>query len=392
MPITTTGELIGWAQERIPCSGINDLLMVSSLVLEENGKRIAIVTLDLLAVDFAEADAIRTRVASAIGVQPEEVLVAASHTHSGPASIDICSMGKNQELSNEIIQKADHCARDAANSLANASVRTAFTAFSNNANRRKRNWLGRTVIGVNLKGPVDQQLSCASIENTHSKILIVCYGCHPVINATSIESADYVAGIRQAASSAGFTGVLFLTGALGDVNPYDRESHTSLVGAGIAPALDFGRRIGQSALSALSRGEVDPTPQIVSASSTLDVSLPSFQGKDLSRSLIVQSFAFGRFALVSFPGEIFAQSSVDLRRMTSSGNLAVISCANGYVGYIPPRVEYAKGGYEILGAPRLLGYRVPAGLAEELQSIAARLIMSRPQGQMIVTSDSGQSS
>jgi neutral ceramidase len=376
-PITTSGELIGWGPERVPCSGINDPLMISSLVLEENGKRIVIVTLDLLAVDFTEADAIRNRVASATGVEPEEVLVAASHTHSGPASIDICSMGKNQELTSEIIQKAQQCAADAANSMANASLRTAFSTFSHNANRRKRNWLGRTVIGVNLKGPVDQQLSCASITNTNAKILLVCYGCHPVINATSLESADYVAGIREFASSAGFTGVLFLTGALGDVNPYDREKHCSLVGAGVDAALDFGRQIAQNVVSTLSVHKDDSTPQLAATSSTLDVSLPSFQGGELARSLIVQSFALGRFVFVAYPGEIFAQSSLDLRRETSKENLAVVSCANGYIGYVPPKGEYARGGYEIQGAPRLLGYQVPAGLAEKLQQVGADIAVSR---------------
>ena len=42
-----------------------------------------------------------------------------------------------------------------------------------------------------------------------------------------------------------------------------------------------------------------------------------------------------------------------------------------------PRAEHARGGYEIEGVARLLGYQVPPGMAEDLQSIAEKLIASR---------------
>jgi neutral ceramidase len=381
MPIKTRGDLIGWGQDRLHCSGINDPLMVSSLVIEESGVRIVIVTLDLLAVDFAEADAIRTKVAGVVGMDPKKVLVVASHTHSGPASIDICSMGKNEELSAEIVQSAQQCAHDATNSLATASVRTAFTTFVHNANRRKRNWIGRTVIGVNLKGPVDQQVSCASINSESAKILLVCYGCHPVINASSLQSADYVAGIRQTADSAGFTGVLFFPGALGDVNPYDRESQHSLVGAGIAQATEFGSQLAQNTLSALSTEIDDPTPQLACASTSLNVDLPRLKGGKIERQLLVQMLRISRLRTVAIPGEIFAQSSLLLRKKSEINGLAIVSCANGYIGYIPPQDEYARGGYEVRTVPSLLGYRVPAGTAEELQRISEDLIKNGIQAE-----------
>ena len=379
-PITTRGGLIGWGRSVIPCSGVNDPLMVNSLILEWKGSRIALIALDLLAIDFAEAGAIRSRIAN-IGVRPENVLIAASHTHCGPASIDHCSVEKNQELVDEIVGKAEKCAGEAADSLAPASIRTAFTEFPDSMNRRQRNWLGRTIIGVNSRGPVDHQLSCVALETEHAKILLLCYGCHPVINRGSLESADYVAGSRQGAVSAGFKGSLFLNGALGDVNPYDRRNQQSLVGTGIDPALDFGGRITRNALSALSHEKDDPTPQVVSASATLDVSLPRLRAGEMGRQLLVQAFRIGRLVLVTFPGEIFAQTSLDLRKKSAISNLAIASCANGYIGYVPPRTEYARGGYEIEEVPRLLGYRVPAGIAEDLQSIAEKLIASRLQAQ-----------
>ena len=352
-PITTVGDLIGWGSRATHCSGVNDPLMINSLVVEQNGRRVALITLDLLAVDFTEADAIRGRM-SHVGVRPENVLVAASHTHSGPASIDICSIEKNKELATEIVDKAEQCVGEAVKSLARASMRTAFATFSQNVNRRQRTWLRRTVIGVNLNGPVDHQVSCAVLQNVHGKLLLLNYGCHPVINATSLESADYVAGIREVAISSGFIGSLFLSGPLGDVNPYDRQTHRSLVGAGSDTALDFGRRLARGALNQLVLAEEEPAPQLASTSRSLIVSLTGLRGRRVNREILVQALRIGELTFISFPGEIFAETSLDLKMRLAMSNLAIVSCANGYIGYVAPRAEYARGGYEIEEVPVLL--------------------------------------
>jgi neutral ceramidase len=373
--MTTVGDLIGWGSRATHCTGVNDPLVINSLVVESNASRIALITADLLAVDFTEADAIRRRMPH-VGIQPENVLIAASHTHSGPASIDICSIQKNKELATELVEKAEQCVGEALKSLAPASTRTAFTEYFENANRRQRTWLGRTGLGVNLKGPVDHQVSCIMIENLNGKFLLLTYGCHPVINATSLESADYIAGIREAAVSIGFAGSVFLAGALGDVNPYDRQRHRPLVGAGPDTALDFGRKLAKGALNRLTLAEEDTPPIVASASRNLNVSLPRIGGGEVNRDIVIQAIRIGGLTLIAFPGEIFAQTSLDLKRKLAMSNLAIVSCANGYMGYVSPRAEYARGGYEIEEVPRLLGYAVPSGLAETFSGIAEELLAS----------------
>jgi hypothetical protein len=74
---------------------------------------------------------------------------------------------------------------------------------------------------------------------------------------------------------------------------------------------------------------------------------------------------------VGFPGEVFAQTSLELRSSLSATN--VVSCANDYVGYLPRREDYARGGYEIKYAPKNLGYGATAGTAEELEKEARKL-------------------
>jgi hypothetical protein len=342
--------------------------------LEDYRNRIAIITLDLLAIDVEEADEIRRRVAH-IGFKPENVMIAASHTHSGPPSIKLGSVRKSEELTVEATDKASQCVRESVQRLTQASLRAGFTEFQDNVNRRQPIWLMRRKLGVNLKGPVDHQLSYLQIKTERETILVVCYGCHPIMTRNiPCASADFVAGLRRFASSAQISNVLFLNGALGDVNPYDRVRRSPLDLAGIEAALNFGGRMASAALNSSLVQSDDPDPRVSSTSEKLQLYLPRLEGGELRRTILVQAFRIGQLAMIGFPGEIFAQTGLDLKKKSGNPNLAVVSCANGYVGYVPPRHEYIRGGYEVVTAPRLFGYRVPKGVCEEFQGLAERLL------------------
>jgi hypothetical protein len=110
------------------------------------------------------------------------------------------------------------------------------------------------------------------------------------------------------------------------------------------------------------------------ASATIEACLPRMDGGVTSQRLLVQVLKAGQLVLAAFPAEIFAQSSLDLRRRFPGVNLATVSCANGYIGYAPPKNEYARRGYEVDYAPRVLGHSVMPGVAEDLQAQAERLI------------------
>lgn len=157
--------------------------------------------------------------------------------------------------------------------------------------------------------------------------------------------------------------------------PYDRVKHLSLKQAGINAALDFGMRLARSAVDTQS-GPSDSNPQFDSASAILEVSLPKLEGGEMQRKLLVQALRIGQFTLVASPGEFFAQTATSLRSTLNISNLSIVSCANGYIGYVPPKAEYPKGGYEIKDAPRLFGFRVPVGLAEIVETTAVRLVAS----------------
>lgn len=365
-------ELIGDGLSSRPCLGVSDPLMVQSLVLDDGNDRVAIIALDLLAVDSEEVEEVCSRIA-AQGIRHENVLVAASHTHSGPPSIDFGHVNKSEELAVEVAEKAEQTVAESIRSLSPVSLRSGFSHFPNSVNRRQINWIGKATLGVNPRGPADHQLNYLLLETVHGRLLLISYGVHPVINKKiPFASADYIAGIRQVVSSAGITATLFLNGALGDVSPYDRQNQVRLNDLGIETALRYGSQMGQEVLNCLSSLGLQKTG-ISSASCTLGVRLDEVNDGIRDWKLTVQAIRIGELVLVSFPGEIFAQTALDLRRRCP-GQLAVVSCANGYMGYLPPEPDYARGGYEVKYAPRFIGYRIPKGLAEAFRSTAEKLV------------------
>jgi hypothetical protein len=85
----------------------------------------------------------------------------------------------------------------------------------------------------------------------------------------------------------------------------------------------------------------------------------------------VQVINFGQAALVGVSGELFSSLGQAIKAGSQGSGLSgqanrtllISGYTNGDVGYLPPRQEYARGGYEIAEAYRYYGY--PAALAPE---------------------------
>lgn len=79
-------EMGGYAARTGPAEGVHDDLYVRSLVLEDGGTRLGLITCDLLNLDRALVEQVRKRVSEATGIAPQAIMMAASHTHSGPVT------------------------------------------------------------------------------------------------------------------------------------------------------------------------------------------------------------------------------------------------------------------------------------------------------------------
>jgi len=105
--------------------------------------------------------------------------------------------------------------------------------------------------------------------------------------------------------------------------------------------------------------------EIVAAYRAIDVE----QRGDKPWDAEVQVFAIGnQAAIVSLPGEIFVEIGVSIRQGSPFPLTAVAELANGSLGYIPNRVAYPQGEYEVISA------RVAEGSGEQLVDAALDIL------------------
>ena len=73
----------GFAQRK--AQDVHDEIHAKALVLDNGETRIGIVVCDFVCMPRRIADAVKTRVAQNCGISPSNLLICATHTHSGPA-------------------------------------------------------------------------------------------------------------------------------------------------------------------------------------------------------------------------------------------------------------------------------------------------------------------
>jgi neutral ceramidase len=77
-------DLAGYSGRKSGSVGVHDDLQGKALVLDDGQTKLALLTVDLLQLDAAAVQEIRSKVAAQTDIPADHVLVTTSHTHSGP--------------------------------------------------------------------------------------------------------------------------------------------------------------------------------------------------------------------------------------------------------------------------------------------------------------------
>jgi hypothetical protein len=212
-------------------------------------------------------------------------------------------------------------------------------------------------------------------------------------------SADYPGTLSKALAAVKGDGVvtLFATGCCGDINHINVASALPQKGPGeaarigtrlagevlrtfdkLAPASDGPLRVSHETVE-LSLPEVT-TEEVAAAKKVLTElaagkkpaprfldQVQAFKALDVSERLgkplkvEVQVISLGDdLAWASLPGEIFVELGLQIKRGSPFKQTMIAELANGSIGYVPNRVAYPQGNYEVVSA------RCAAGSGEKL--------------------------
>ncbi len=342
--------MAGYAARKKPSEGVIQDLFAKALVLEDKtGRRVAIVTLDLIGVLTSLRDSVEKQVGEKFKLPPQALLLAASHTHSGPEYRE--RKGREAEAASYhrfLEETLVRIVGEAIKNLAPAELSFGHARAGFAMNRRRDYQLPKGDVNAakapNPNGPVDHDVPVLCVVDAagQARAVLFGYACHNTTLGLYQFCGDYAGYAQQYLQEdrPGMT-ALFIAGCGADQNPYPRRT--------VELAQQHGRSLATAVEAALF---ANPRP----LQGTLACALEKIRlQKSPERPALeypVQVIRFGSdVTLVTLASEVVVDYSLRLKRQLSRppAMVWVGGYCNGYFGYIPSDRVLQEGGYEADG-------------------------------------------
>lgn len=241
----------GFVRRSVAVRQHGDPLSVRACVIRTDEIDIAIVVADITGLDAGFAGRIRDVISGATGIEPHNILLNSTHSH---ASLWPRTDGKLHGEFNDLTDaERAYFARlpyDYATVVVEALERLRPARISGGVgrapglavNRRERTSDGRTILGWNTDGFIDEDVPTIRIDSHDGEPIatIVGFGCHPVVlgGEVALTGPDFVGQLRDRVEQLHGGVCLFLQGAAGNVLPLeafdDRPGRERSMGARLA--------------------------------------------------------------------------------------------------------------------------------------------------------------
>jgi neutral ceramidase len=408
-PIGTPLE--GYAARIQPSIGIHDPLYAGLILLKLGDEQVLLISLDQIAISAPVTEKIRAAVAETLQLKPEQILVACTHTHSGPSGYITRFPMLSDSTDPFLVDLLTRKLAGAANQLSSQ-----LDAVILELGQDQIFGLGHNRNDINEETQDHELLVLVmkSIEGQPQAVW-VNYGCHPTILGydNRLISTDFPGAARRAMMCQYPDLVwLFMNGASGDISTrftrrgqdFSEVERSGLLLAGsvlkaiqTAKSLAVDKLEGKMANIQLPLREFGSVEAARAEATNLELEWKAmlasgepagelrkamtraegaqaqvmmaelYAGKQYLDSTI-QAIRIGGLTLVGLPGEIFTETVLALKAMGTNRTVAVVGYANDYCGYFPDRKAVKANTYEALVSP------FSAKVAEVLVSQVATLI------------------
>ncbi|MDQ3686974.1 MAG: neutral/alkaline non-lysosomal ceramidase N-terminal domain-containing protein [Acidobacteriota bacterium] len=394
--------LAGFAARQDVSAGIHDDLYARALVLLNEQATVALVSVDVLALPNDFVRSVRAAIQNATGIGPGCVIVASTHTHSGPVTI------------RTFFNPDGSVDQSYMNRLADAITEAVATAWRNRFPARVGVGACHVEgVGVNRRNPdrqpVDREAGIIKVEDAEgrARAVFINYACHPTVLGPDnlLVTGDFpafaVKEVEEALGQGGFA--MFVNGTQGNIS-MGHSSELSAIGI-ITPgrtferAAELGHLLAEATLNALPAIETTDAPALGAASMTVGLPAKKYppaeeteralrgaeerlarvtaggDGEQLNRAksehlyasienfyagevraladgllpVELQGLRVGDAIFLAVPAEVFVEVGLRLKQVAPQKTF-IVGIANGYIGYLPTREAHEVGGYEVVSS------------------------------------------
>ncbi len=384
---------------------VRDELKARALFLRDSETSLLLLSLDLLGLTVAFSDRIRRLAARQHGTPVKNVLLACTHTHSGPAAQPLAGLGK---MNFSYVRKLPEAVLEAA-AMAASTAEEAEFGFHIEAvepigyNRRRGDF-----------SEIDPWLRVGMFRQKKKTIFLLNYACHAVtLGPTKDISADWPGAAATEIEKTGNRS-LVLQGFCGDIDPVTYLNRR--LGATKEDYDLCGRILAERARKSMRYAAFSKDIRLGAAEERIRLPLNVFPKKDLDRetatakeankefpraaeiirawrkrvekhhatflrspwmkNVPVQALGIGGMKVLALPGEVFCGLGLKMRARWPS--LVTAGYANGNIGYLPTREAFrTPNDYACYCAPK---FYATFGFAPAVESVlleAGNRLLSR---------------
>jgi neutral ceramidase len=411
--------------------GTHDPLYTRAVVIEQDGTRVALVALDLIHTTHGMTADARKAVEAETKIPGGHVMLFASHAHTGPTMTEpgtysAVTGGGSRLATDYMTELPKKIAAAVAKADAAKKPAKVFRGIGKEDglafNRRFHmtdgtvGWnpgkLNKTVLKP--AGPTDPAVPVVQFVTTDKEPKVIATYVNFSMHADTVGglyfSADYMGVIAEALAKVhGEQAVtIFGLGCCGDVNHINVSSDRPQKGH--AEAARIGGRLAGEVLRVLDNSRPVEVGLLVASSAVVALEPPAVTDDELAAAKVivkqslddvkpapkfmdqvqafkavdvrervgkpvpgeVQVFSLGdELAWVSLPGEVFVDLGLQIKDGSPFKQTMLNELANGSVGYVPTKLAYSQGNYEVVSA------RVAEGSGERLVAEAAKQLRAR---------------
>ena len=374
---------IGWLKD-IVSDTVLDPLSARVMAIESNGEKAGFIQLDTLCIPREQAARIREEVARRHAFPGDNVMVAATHNHAGPAVANCGDVKRDDAYVEALVEWVASAFGQALSNMQPAEIGFGTTfEFDVPHNRRviMRDGTVRTQTSFNdpnalcMEGPIDPEVAVLAARDQQGTLLgaLVNFACHPTHHGGgTCLSAGFPGVLAKQMKERGCPVTLFLNGASGNITDMDfqrggaRKSHE-----------EIGEILAGDVQRALARVEYRREAELRCAAETVQLPFrqltedeingtkrgaqrfidPAIYERAIPRLIErmrrmgtepaeVQVISIDEYAFAGIPAEYFVQLGLRIKEQCYPRHALVVAHANGMVGYVPHKEAFLRGGYE----------------------------------------------
>ncbi len=364
--------MFGYDARKDLSTGVHDPLSARVLAFEAGGKRLVLISTDLIGFYSGTADHLCQVLLSEFHLQPSELFLTAIHNHAGPALTINPERGhaNNLEYTEKLKGKLTDVVRQALGGLEPVRLGLGVGSCPLGVNRRElrisNNGTSAIVLGRNVYGPTDKEVLVMKVATPDGKLKAVAfdYATHGTClgGRNYTISGDVLGLAEQFVEKILGSDVIVpaFAGASGDINPWLRAEVGFSTDSGWIPEPVLqGTFLGEEVVRVYRGiGQTGPADKISTAFVTLQLPAkppedPSARKKESPGTLPfnITVARLGDVAFVGLGAEVCTEIGMAIKAASPCEHTFVITHCNGAASYLPTKEMYVQDGYEVKTSP-----------------------------------------